>query len=68
MPSLGTCVAFCRSLLTPSCEVPSINSLLVLPASDQPPLVMFWPAGERGHLGGCHVPSLARRQWTFLSC
>jgi hypothetical protein len=25
-------------------------------------------AGKRGHLGGCRVPSLARRHWTFLPC
>ncbi len=52
LPSLGTCVAFRRSLLAPSCQVPPIDSVLVLQASDQPPaFVMFsgWSAGERGH-------------------
>ena len=68
MPSLGTCVAFRRSLLAPSCQVPSIDSVLVLQASDSPPFVMFWPAGERGHLGGCRAPSLTRRHWTYLPC
>ena len=68
MPSLGTCVAFRLSLLAPSCQVHPIDSVLVLQASDQPPFVMFWPAGERGHLGGYRVPSRAHRHWTYLSC
>jgi hypothetical protein len=68
MPSLGTCVSFRRSLLAPSCQVPPIDSVLVLQASDRPPFVMFWPAGERGHLGGHRVPSRAHRHWTYLPC
>jgi hypothetical protein len=68
MPSLGTCVSFRRSLLAPSCQVPPIDSVLVLQASDRPPFVMFWPAGERGHLGGYRVPSRAHRHWTYLPC
>ena len=68
MPSLGTCVASRRSLLAPSCQVPPIRSVLILQASDRPPFVMFWPAVGRGHLGGCCVPSLARRHVTYLPC
>ena len=49
IPSLGTCVAFRLSLLAPSCQFPPIDSVLVLQASDQPPFVRFWAAGERGH-------------------
>ena len=68
MPSLGTCVASRRSLLAPSCQVRSIRSFLILQASDQPLFVTLWPAGKRGHLGGCCVPHLARRHWTVLPC